>query len=255
MMADESRKLIERAFEKARESGRPDWYRMTVAVLKNRLLDLTDRNFKESDYGVETFREFVEKHEDILGLDETTTPAVTILKGIPCREDHTSHSRIRPDLWKAVLDFTSGYEYFWDTVEKKAVVATSNTASGPKIATITAEAFNEWKEGFAASLDSVERQDRVAEWVGNRRPATFLPSELRHRWNGYLKERVAQYLLSWFERENCEPPADLLEPRNVGGRTTRNEELRKRLINCLRTMTGEELERVQIPASVLLRLK
>ena len=253
-MADASRRLIERAFEKARESGRSDWHRMTVAVLKNRLLDLTDRTFNESDYGAVTFQEFVEKHADILSLDETTTPAIAIFKGVSPEND-TAPSRIRPDLWRAALDFSSDEDYFWDAVRKEAVTAVGDTAPGPKIATIAVEKFDEWKHDFAARLGDNEPHDRVVEWVDNRRPATLLPSELRHRWNGYLKEKVKEHLLTWFGQQNVEPPADLLRPWDSGDRTTGSEDLRRRLIACLRYMTKEELERVQIPASVLLRMK
>ena len=253
-MADASRKLIEQAFEKARESGRSDWYRMTVAVLKNRLLDLTDRTFKESDYGAVTFQEFVEKHADILSLDETTTPTMAIFKGTS-PEDDLAGWRIRPDLWKAALDFSGDEDYFWDAVRTQAVTATGDTALGPKIATIAAEEFGEWKRDFAASLGDSNPPDRVVEWVHHRRPAALLPSGLRHRWNGYLKERVKEHLLTWFSQQNVEPPADLLEPRDSGDRATESEHLRGRLIACLRSMTREELERVQIPASVLLRMK
>ena len=254
-MAKNSRRLIEQAFEKAREFGRSDWNRMTVAVLKNRLLDLTDRTFKESDYGSGTFWEFVKGNKDILILDETTTPPVAILKGVSPNDHASAQSRIRPDLWRAVLDFSSGDKYFWDPGEKKALIATSNTAPGPEIATIAVEVFNEWKRRFAKDLGDIETEDRLAEWVDNRRPATLLSPQLRHRWNGYLKKEVKDHLLSWFGQENLEPPANLLEVQEVGGSTVRSEDLRRRLIACLRSMTSEELERVQIPASVLLRLK
>ena len=42
---------------------------MDVGVLKNRILDITNRSFLESDYGVTTFMEFVENHDNIMELD------------------------------------------------------------------------------------------------------------------------------------------------------------------------------------------
>lgn len=104
-------------------------------------------------------------------------------------------------------------------------------------------------------MDAAERDDRLAEWTNNRRPANFLAPPLRHRWNGYLKEKARDHLLAWFRRHRLNPPRDLMEASlPVGGRT-RGEDLRRRLIACLRSMSAEELERVQIPASALLRLK
>ena len=71
-MTQDSRALIRDAFEKAKASGSPDWHRMTVAVLKNRILDLTQGLFKESDHGATTFQDFVRQHGDILELDESS---------------------------------------------------------------------------------------------------------------------------------------------------------------------------------------
>ena len=47
-----ARHLIMQAFEVARRSGRPDWHTMTVAVLKNRLLNLTNRSFRRKIMGL-----------------------------------------------------------------------------------------------------------------------------------------------------------------------------------------------------------
>ena len=257
-MAEDSRKLIRKAFDRARESDRRDWFRMTVAVLKNRLLDLTDRSFKETDYGTWTFLEFVRMHEDIVDLDETMRPPIVTLKGVPFvppADRKVERSRVRPDLWQAVLDFSSGRKYFWDRDQKLAVIATSEDPPGPQIPTITVDTFAEWKTAFAGEVEGGDPEGPFSEWVSSRRPSSFLPTGLRHQWNGYLKTEVQRHLVAWFEGEGLEPPANLLlQYESVEG-ATRNEDLRRRLVACLRSMTAEELERVQIPATVLLRLK
>ena len=254
-MAEESRTLIERAFARARESGRPDWHQMSVAVLKNRLLDLTGRSFREADYGASTFLEFVRSHGDILELDTTTTPPVASLKGVAADAlTGVGHGsvRIRSDLWRAVLDFSSGNRYVWDPVQE---VATSDDVSGPDIPTITADTFNEWKRAFASTVDDVAAEGRVSEWTERRYPASFLPTQLRQRWLSHLKTNVRDHLLAWFSQQDLKPPSDLLEAPKLTDTSRRAEDLRKRLIDCLRVMTPEELERVQVPASVLLRRK
>ena len=228
---------------------------MSVAVLKNRLLDLTERNFRETDYGASTFLEFVRSHGDILEVDTTTTPTVAALKGVATEASPGSgvgSPRIRADLWRAVLDFSSGNKYVWDPVQE---VATSGDVSGPEIPTITTDTFNEWKRAFASKVDDATADDRLSEWTERRYPANFLPSQLRQRWLGYLKTEVRNHLVAWFDQQGLRPPSDLLETPNPGDIGTRSENLRKRLIDCLRAMTPEELERVQIPASVLLRLR
>ena len=256
-MAEESKMLLQRAFAKAKESGRPDWYRMSVAVLKNRILDLTERAFREADYGALTFQEFVRAHGDILELDESTTPPVAVLKGVSSESRPGSglgSPRIRSDLWRAVLDFSSLKRYVWDPVHNVAEPATSGV-SGPEIPTITADTFNQWKRAFVRSADDATPKDRLTEWAEKPLPANFLPPRLRHRWNGHLKTEVQNHLQVWFKQQNLQPPSNLLEIQNRSGISPRSEDLRKRLIACLRSMTTEELERVQIPASVLLRLK
>ena len=257
-MAEDSRTLIREAFERARRAGRTDWFRMTVAVLKNRLLDATQRAFKETDYGAATFLEFVRKHEDILELDETVRPPVASLKGESSEhrsELQLERSRIRPDLWRAVLDFSSGEKYFWDSGQQLALGTAIEDAPGPVIPTITADTFTEWKRTFAEGIEDERPEDRLAEWVERRRPSNFLPTRLRHRWHAHLKTEVQRHLASWFEQQTLDPPKNMLVSQDSERNQRRSEELRKSLITCLRSMTMEELERVQIPASALLRLR
>ena len=255
-MPEESRTLIERAFEMARESGRPDWHRMSVAVLKNQLLDLTERTFREIDHGASTFLEFVRQHGDLLEVDSGTTPPVAILKGVRAESlsgvEFGAPWRIRADLWRAVLDFTSGRKYFWDPDRK---FATSDGVSELEIPTITADTFNDWKRAFAETVEDAASNERLSDWAEHRRPASFLPPWLRRRWIGHLKTEVHKRLEAWFGEQGMELPSDFLKRPDPGGESTPGGHLRNRLIDCLRTMTPHELERVQIPASVLLRLQ
>ena len=257
-MVEESRTLIQRAFAKAKESGRQDWYRMSVAVLKNRILDLTERSFRETDYGVLTFQEFIRAHDDILELDESTTPPVAVLKGVSSESQLGSglwSPRIRSDLWRAVLDFSSLKKYVWDSARNVAEPATSGDVSGPELPTITADMFSQWKRNFVCRADDAMPEDRLTEWAEKHLPSSFLPLRLRHRWNAHLKTEAKNHLLAWFKQQNMQPPSDLLASQDRRDIAPMSEDLRTRLIACLRLMTTEELERVQIPASVLLRLK
>ena len=110
------------------------------------------------------------------------------------------------------------------------------------------------EKAFARGIDDNDRDERLAEWTERRLPASYLPPHLKHRWNGHLKVEVHKRLRAWFEAQNLALPADLLVARD-GIDTTPGPDLRQRLIACLRLMNQEELERVQIPASVLLRMK
>ena len=255
-MSDDSRDLIRLAFEKARKSGRPNWYQMDVGVLKNRILHLTNQGFRESDYGSPTFMEFVRGHADVLELDEMRRPPAVTLKGVQQSSEPVSesaHTQVRPDLWHAVMDFSRGVRYVWDNDKRVARPAGDSAAGGPDMPTITAEQFTRWKQAFAGGVDDAKQDAQFKDWVENLRSASLLASDVKHRWNNHLKKEVENHLIAWFQGENLPLPADLVE-KVPGVVRTPDEELRRRLIACLHSMTMDELKRVQIPSSVLLRL-
>ena len=230
---------------------------MDVGVLKNRILDLTDRSFRESDYGVPTFMEFVRNHSDILELDETRWPPTVTLKGVHEESEsgfESVRTQVRPDLWQAVMDFVGEARYVWDNDEGVAKPASDSAAGGPAMPTITVEQFTQWKKAFANSVDDADQDDRFKEWVENLRPANFIAGRVRNRWNDYLKKEVENHLSAWFQQQNLPVPPDLLETLH-GAKRSPDDELRRRLIACVRSMTRDELERVQIPSSALLRMK
>ena len=114
-------KLILSAFQQARASGKLDWYQMTTAALKSRMLSLTDRTFREENYGVGTLTEFIQRHGDRVSLDTSVPhPIVKLLNPGQDPVDGSSQPdtgrpiRIRSDLWQAILDRSSDQTYSWD---------------------------------------------------------------------------------------------------------------------------------------------
>lgn len=256
-MPDNSQELIRLAFEAAKRSGRPNWYRMDVGVLKNRILNVTNGGFRESDYGCTAFMEFVRSHSDILELDETRWPPPVTLKGVHEEPELASdpvRKQVRPDLWRAVMDFSGDRRYVWDDDEGVAKLADDVAVGGPTMPTITVVEFTKWKRAFADSVDDAAKDDLFNDWVEKLRPTKLLAPRVRYRWNDYLKEEVEKHLRGWFEEQNLPLPPDLVKPQEGGVRSP-DDELRRRLIACVRAMTTEELKTVQIPSSVLLRLK
>ena len=75
----ELRELVIQAFSDAKTKGKPDWRTMALSVLKNRLLQRTNRGFREADYGVSTLRQLVELLPDLLVLETGFPPSVSIL--------------------------------------------------------------------------------------------------------------------------------------------------------------------------------
>ena len=181
----------------------------------------------------------------------------SLLKGVHEESELASEPvrrQVRPDLWRAVMDFSGDVRYVWDNDEGVAKLASERTEGEPTMPTITVEQFATWKKAFADSVDDAERDERFNGWVENLRPANFLSARVRHRWNDYLKKEVENHLRAWFQEQNLPLPPDLLETWEGSVRSS-SDELRRRLIACVRSMSKDELERVQIPSSALLRLK
>jgi OST-HTH/LOTUS domain len=256
-----ARQLIIQAFEEGRRSGRTDWRTMTVAVLKNRLLNLTDRSFKERDYGARSIADFVRSYPDLLALDESHTPPyVTILtpeESTPAQVV-TDHGRIRPDLWSAIVDYESGFVYTWDGVA--AQVTDPPIPDDAKILpTLSIEDLDAWRQEFisesaAAIADDVASSEQVQNWATNRLPTRHLPILLRRPWNRELKRRVLDRLTNWFATQNLALPHDLVEVRRVGSTPLVGADtLRQLVMRCVQVMTEDELRQLSLPPSAVLR--
>ena len=124
---------------------------MDVGVLKNRILNVTNGGFRESDYGCTAFMEFVRSHSDFLELDETGWPPSVTLKGVHEATELASEpvrKQVRPDLWRAVMDFSGGRQYVWAVDEGVAKPVGDSVADGPAMPTITVEQFTKWKKSI-----------------------------------------------------------------------------------------------------------
>lgn len=267
---ESGKKLIESAFEAARDAGSPEWRTMTTAVLKNRMLDLTERSFKESDWGASSFRGFLAQFDDVVEVDASHRPPVVSLReeaakaAAPAAKepewptgDLGPRRRIRSDLWTAVVDFSSGDRYYWDGREAVALPPASSNQPGALLPTLSKEEFEGWRSEFVERRKADEGAYRpLRAWLQYERGIVDLPQELRIAWVVELKRQVLMRLLEWFEVRDLTPPGDLIvgrvPPRSTGVETGA---LRELVIATVREMTKEELEALQLPASAVLRLK
>ena len=222
-MTNDPRDLVHRAYLTARERGKSDWYRMTLAVLKNRLLDLTGRQFNETDYGAANFREFIGQMPDLLVLDLNVFPPMAEIKrgreadkkahlsevGHPKKKtDGESEliyegNRIRSDLWTAIVDYRSGKVYVWDSGQR-CVKIDEEGVEGDVLPTLDDEELYRWKNQFAEehleSLSSTSRR-RLENWRDHGYNTRELPAYLQSAWKEYFKRGVAERLESWFRGE------------------------------------------------------
>ena len=263
---EDARQLIRQAFEEARASGKPDWHRMTSAVLKNRLLSITSNSFSEEEYGASTFMMFISKCSDLVDVDKSRFPPIVELRDSELEELASSHvdsassrPRIRSDLWQASLDYSSGTQYVWDPAERKARPMRSGENS-PTIPCVTQAVLQEWRQEFidenteTHSITSAQ-EGQVGDWITQHLPTSYLPSPLIPQWNRFLRDKVHQHLRSWFDESGLEPPHNLVTAVSV--RTTRKssdtEALRRLILRVVGHMTERELEQLNLPPKAILR--
>jgi hypothetical protein len=241
---------------------------MTSAVLKNRLLALTNREFTEQRWGAATFRQFLSRYPDLVAIDASRHPPIVELRDreredsgtetAPAERAITAAIRIRPDLWRAVLDYSSGRVYVWDEDSLTAVPATAPAEeTRPVLPTVSEETYSSWRADFAresAPLVSPRHAATTDRWREEGLPTTQLPPALRGPWNAALKRHVLETLETWFAAHEIEPPDDLIEeerPARAPSPTT--ESLRDLVLACVAVMTREELEALHLPAAAVLR--
>ena len=260
-MADASpADLVRRAFQLARDSGKEEWRKMTIPVLKNRILMVTGGHFREPEFGAHSFREFLGGlPEGLITLDESQSPGFVIFgaeSSAGSAPRGGQFSRIRSDLWRAALDYSSGRRYIWDSSTNQARAATGE--SGPFMPTVTADEFRAWRAQFAAANRDAVAGDsavRLQRWASESLPTAFLPARLRPLWNAELKKQVETRLQPWFAANGIQVPPDLKYAWQEPPEKSSLEHLRQFAINCVRAMTEEELSELKIPARVAMRVR
>lgn len=266
---EDAKELIRKAFAVARESGKQDWRRMTIAVLKNRILSITNREFNEAKYGAATFQEFVRQAGDLVRVDDSVLPAVVELldeggvgiaatppPGTPATGGAAPSARIRPDLWRAVMDYASGQTFVWDATEGRAREARTDETSPHKLPTVSAEELTQWRGEFVRQrIADPVTAEKLETWQKHRLPSTTLPGWLRGVWYEYLKARIESRLRLWFQREGFEAPPDLATSgsASLGTRLAGLEALRQLVSDCVAEMTEKEIAELRLPPAAVLR--
>jgi hypothetical protein len=199
---DPLRELLERAFWSARVTGKRDWNRMLVAVLKNRLLQLTNRCFKEEDFGATSLLELLARHRDLVAVHHTARPVVIEWLGArELGEVSVIAGRVRADLWRAMLDFTSGLSYEWDAEAQRARPV-ERACPERRLPTVNAATLATWRDAFVkahdANLVDLADRQRLRTWATLSLGSQGLPRSLRAAWNDQLKREVVARLTAWF---------------------------------------------------------
>ncbi|WP_419863156.1 hypothetical protein [Candidatus Poriferisodalis sp.] len=260
---EELQHLVLMAFRTAAQQQKPEWYRMQGCVLKNRLLNQTDRSFNERDYGAENFSALLTRIDDLVETDHSVTPyMVELRESLRSRIEPEASAeaaertqRIRADLWHAIIDYSSGRNWAWDRSRGLAVDAQSAGMATDELwmPTLDESDLREWRARFAESsserMSDIEAND-LNTWVRTGLGTDALPRRLRGPWNGWMKREVLERLLAFFTEHEIEAPTDLLVSHESRQSPV---ELRTYISKCIALMSEDELRELRIPADVAMR--
>lgn len=208
MPADPFKELLERAFAAARDTRKPAWNRMLVAVLRNRLLQLTDRSFKTREFGASSLLDLLARYPELVSIDLTARPVVIQWLG-PLTIPSARPSRIRPDLWRAALNLSSGLQYEWDVAAGHARPV-QEADPRRRLPMVDGAILAAWRHAFVAAheatLSDPADQAQLQGWMVRALGRAALPGTLRAQWNELLKREVVARLTSWFQDAGLEVP-------------------------------------------------
>lgn len=176
------------------------------------------------------------------------------------RFSHMSESpAIRRDLWVATIDHTSGRLYCWNGVAAEALDPPAPEGA-LLLPTVTAGQLAEWKSEFsrraAATVGTYGRR-QLKLWTEGTLPAFGLVPRVRAEWNTFLRRRVGDILVQWFQSHDLPIPDDLIvSSAPLSAKQLEQEEtraLREAVLACVRLMSHRELMELKVPASALLK--
>ena len=243
---DDALHLIERAFAQARAKS-PGTTQMSLAVLNNRLLALTNRAFQPADYGKKNLRTLFASLEhavrvfevnNVLHLELVVAPSKNIAASASApasrpngavqndgsaapaneRAQPTSGaaeglpeetSRIRPDLWAAAVDYSSGITYVWDEAAGKARAKSAGDDPGRPMPTLTRDELQVWRSDFLnehREAFGIVATALIERWRVHGQGRAAMPPTLMGQWNQELTRRVRQRLHAFFSERDAATP-------------------------------------------------
>jgi hypothetical protein len=195
----------------------------------------------------------------VIEVQETPLPGQVTLRSAATAESVSEpklpQPDIRPDLWEAVLDFTSQNRYIWDAAEGRARAALP-AEQGLQVPTITAEELDGWRREFSEQQRSADEPTlkQLERWRDSRLPTLALPPASRGLWNKYLKDHVRQRLERWFEENHL---GSIPTRQITAGKPASDDEVQKLrdfVIRCVQQMSRAELEELRIPPTSIMRV-
>lgn len=257
---------------------------MRVAVLKNRLLQMTNGQFDQSRYGEGSMVSILGQIPDVVDVVSSTTLRLADSQVESASEpepgkgpsDDTQSTptqgpkawrglRIRDDLWKAIVHWDDGSIYIWDSESAIARAKEITDPDGFELPTISRDDLAHLRNEFAYSRSASETPHVkvvLEEWAKGPGGASDLPRIYRGPWLEYLKNHVYDLVLHWFKDRGIPLPDGLLlraESRGEADPAVKDvvmtRVLRSFLIDAIGVMTYEQMASLQVPAEVLLKIR
>lgn len=208
-------RLVEAVFDRAAKRGNRQLITMGLPVLKNRLLDATERQFQTKDFGARSIADFAswlapELSEISTGLyafrgfaraaEVRSSTSIETAELPQTAFPMISGMRIREDLWRAFIDYTGGSTYVWD-VETGVARKGEPSARALLIPTASPAEIGQWRSDFADEhTRGIGQADLVLlqQWQEQGLPSNYLPGSLQRSWNRALSAKVRERIDNFF---------------------------------------------------------
>lgn len=239
--------LIASAFKAARDKGKPDWKKMKLAVLKNRLLQLTNHEFSEQHFGFENLWELVPTLSPLVTLEGD----VAVYNGGELSDAEPVESRrIRSDLWELLTSSTPHGACIWDISQKRVIEGP--VENGVPLPVLDPTERQKWMKEFTSAYGP---SDQLKKWLEDGSGSLVgLSQQMGYKWINFSKKQISQLLTKW-ATSNSIPIEQIFQPPNQGVSTPDSESLRKLVTAIVSIMTNEELADLRISPQVILRAK
>jgi hypothetical protein len=214
-----------------------------LAVIKNRLLQLTKHEFSVENYGARNINDLLSRFPSLIKIDGDE-----IIYLLDDQNSEIEFKRIRPDLWKILTNQESQENFVWDPLSKKPVAGSKDDALALPI--VSQEELREWKSSFAA----ISGSDSLEAWLktDNGSPK-FLSQRAGTDWIIYFKNKISIKLFEWAKIHSI--PLEQIFQAHDRPIISDLEELRHMVIACISVMNRDELSDLKISPLTIMRAK
>lgn len=217
----EAVELVFAAISQMRKKANAEVVSIAWASLHNKLLQISDRRFKITDYGtrdlagfftmlapdIRAFRgdggwiiETAQSQETIDHYPESKP--ISPVAAVPASRSKlpSPTGRVREDLWQSIMDYASDRTYVWDGELGRARVGHPGEHA-QQMPTLTATELGEWRQAFLdAHINDIGKDDlsNARRWQKLGLSTQNLPVPLQQPWNREVSRRVKQRLKAFF---------------------------------------------------------